>query len=97
MSVRSHFEINHDVFDMKASDAEIANALRRYVNSAGSREAETLRRLGITRFWWGHHSCPEVSAAERQRRIIEPPAKPQAAPMDYVALAADLADRSASA
>jgi len=64
MSVRSHFEINHDVFKLDASDKEIAGALRAYVRSAGLLEADALRRLGISRFWWGHHSCDEVRQAE---------------------------------
>lgn len=72
MSTRSHFEINHDAFRIDASDAEIALALRNYIRSAGHHEAETLRKLGISRFWWGHHSCPEVSAADKSRVNIEP-------------------------
>lgn len=72
MSVRSHIEINHDLFDLAASDKEIADALRAYVRSAGTEQAARLRRLGMNRFWWGHHSCPEVAAADKSRTKTEP-------------------------
>lgn len=71
MSTRSHFEINHDVFDMTASDEEIGAALRAYVRSAGREQAARLARIGLVRFWWGHHSAAQVAEASLGRGDIE--------------------------
>lgn len=70
MSTRSHFEINHDIFPLKATDKEIADAFRAYVRSAGREQAAALEQMGVTRFWWGHHSDIEVEIADMRRRRI---------------------------
>jgi hypothetical protein len=54
MGTRTIFEINHDMTHAIEDDPEaFVKALVYYLGSASDRNAESLRRFGLRRAWWG--------------------------------------------